>query len=202
MPTKAHFTALSDKKLAAIRQDQVVWVEPSRLGCMLWLRSQGMHHEMERFYREQHAAGGPIGPDGPGWPRENLEAENGHGLNMVPPFLNGVTRNGALEGPGGLLFPKPTLVRAKPTSSRKTSGPLCIRSPRPPSPERYLGHCRAGELPGHIPRGKPGELYAIALPRTPKAARSLGHCRAGEQPGHIPGGKQEELYAIALPRTP
>ena len=82
----------------------------ARLGCMLWLRSQGMHHEMERFYREQHAAGGPIGPDGPGWPRENLEAENGHGLNMVPPFLNGVTRNGALEGPGGLLFPKPTLV--------------------------------------------------------------------------------------------
>ena len=54
--------------------------------------------------------GGPIGPDGPDWPRENINAENGHGLNMIPPFLTGVTRHGAVPGPGGLLFPRPTLV--------------------------------------------------------------------------------------------
>ena len=30
---------------------------------------------------------------------------------MVPPFLNSVTRHGALAGPGGILFPKPTLIR-------------------------------------------------------------------------------------------
>jgi hypothetical protein len=29
---------------------------------------------------------------------------------MIPPFLNAVTRQGAMPGPGGLLFPKPTLV--------------------------------------------------------------------------------------------
>ena len=56
----------------------------------------GMHHEMERFFRRQHAEGGPIGPDGPGWPRENLEAQNGHGLNMIPPFLPTVTRHVAI----------------------------------------------------------------------------------------------------------
>ena len=71
----------------------------------------GMHHEMASFFREQQTAGGPIGPDGPGWPRENPDAENGHGLHMIPPFLTNVTRHGAVDGPGGLRFPHPTLVK-------------------------------------------------------------------------------------------
>ena len=71
----------------------------------------GMHHEMAAFFREQQEAGGPIGPGGPDWPRENLKADNGHGLNMIPPFLTDSTRHGAVDGPGGLRFPRPTLVK-------------------------------------------------------------------------------------------
>jgi hypothetical protein len=70
----------------------------------------GMHTEMAAFFRRQQAAGGPIGPGGPQWPRENYDAENGHGLYMVPPFLSNATRHGSIAGPGGLKFPRPTLV--------------------------------------------------------------------------------------------
>ena len=41
---------------------------------------KGGHHEIERFFQAQHDAGGPLGPDGPGWPRIDEAAPNGAGL--------------------------------------------------------------------------------------------------------------------------
>jgi hypothetical protein len=43
---------------------------------------RGGHHHMERFFRSQRDQGGPLGPEGPGWPREDPDAPNGHGLDV------------------------------------------------------------------------------------------------------------------------
>eukprot|EP01052_Picozoa_sp_SAG31_P064416 SAG31_NODE_23276_length_507_cov_1.137255_1_plen_73_part_10 len=46
---------------------------------------RGSHHDMESFLDQQHASGGPMGPSGPGWPREYTNARNGRGLCHYPP---------------------------------------------------------------------------------------------------------------------
>ena len=45
---------------------------------------RGGHRHMERFFRDQLEKGGPLGPDGPGWERENRKAPNGRGLVHYP----------------------------------------------------------------------------------------------------------------------
>ena len=40
--------------------------------------------KIEAFFKMQLEKGGPFGPDGPGWPRENNQAPNGHGLRHYP----------------------------------------------------------------------------------------------------------------------
>ena len=72
---------------------------------------RGGHHPMEAFFREQLAQGGPLGPEGPGWPRENLSAPNGHGLVHYPDAVRNRYRRGAHKAPDGSLWPKPTWMR-------------------------------------------------------------------------------------------
>ena len=39
-----------------------------------WL---GAHHAVQAFFRMQRAKGGPLGPEGPGWPRVERDEESG-----------------------------------------------------------------------------------------------------------------------------
>lgn len=75
---------------------------------------KGAHHHMERFFRRQRAAGGPLGPDGPFWPRMDAEAPNGGGLRHYPDEVREAFADGAEQTPDGKRWPKPTLLRMAP----------------------------------------------------------------------------------------
>ena len=59
-----NFTALVGVPLTDQREKGV-----GNLGLL-----KGAHLRMEKIFQAQYAAGGPIGPDGPGWQRENFDA--------------------------------------------------------------------------------------------------------------------------------
>lgn len=72
---------------------------------------KGGHRHMEKFFKQQSAEGGPLGPDGPGWPREDRDAPNRHGLRHYPDEVRGHYRQSAISTPDGKIWPKPTLMR-------------------------------------------------------------------------------------------
>jgi hypothetical protein len=73
----------------------------------------GAHHHMERFFRWQLDQGGPLGPDGPGWPRIDTDAPNGHGLRHYPEVVREqiVRERGGSQTPDGRWWPRPELVK-------------------------------------------------------------------------------------------
>lgn len=75
---------------------------------------KGAHHAMERFFRDQRDAGGPLGPDGPDWGRIDRDAPNGCGLRHYPDAVRTAFTRGAAKTPDGKLWPKPTLLRLAP----------------------------------------------------------------------------------------
>ena len=48
---------------------------------------EGAHLPMAGLYIAQRARGGPVGPGGPFWPREDFNAPNGHGVRHYPDFV-------------------------------------------------------------------------------------------------------------------
>ena len=70
----------------------------------------GGHLHMQNFFQMQRDAGGPLGPDGPGWKREDEKAPNKHGLRHYPDDLRSQYKN-AVTTPDGKIWPEPTLVR-------------------------------------------------------------------------------------------
>ncbi len=81
---------------------------------------RGAHHEMERFFRRQRAAGGPLGPDGPDWERIDHQAPNGFGLRHYPELVRDAfagdasDANGAAHTADGRRWPRPTLLPLAP----------------------------------------------------------------------------------------
>ena len=75
---------------------------------------KGAHHEIERFFRYQRDAGGPLGPDGPNWGRIDHDAPNGGGLRHYPDAVRMAFTAGAGRTPDGKLWPKPTLLLLAP----------------------------------------------------------------------------------------
>ena len=75
---------------------------------------KGAHHEIERFFRYQRDAGGPLGPDGPKWERIDHDAPNGGGLRHYPDAVRTAFTKGAEKTPDGKLWPRPTLLRLAP----------------------------------------------------------------------------------------
>ena len=75
---------------------------------------RGAHHEIERFFRRQRDAGGPLGPDGPNWERIDRDAPNGCGLRHYPDSVRTAFAKGAARTSDGKLWPKPTLLRLAP----------------------------------------------------------------------------------------
>ena len=79
---------------------------------------RGAHHSMSAVFQRQQAAGGPIGPDGPEWPRYDPDSPEGQGRNQFAPAVRDafeVNADGeAAAVVNGRVWPKPTFVRCKP----------------------------------------------------------------------------------------
>ena len=79
----------------------------------------GAHHHMTDFFRWQRTQGeGCLGPGGAGWPREDANAPNCHGLVHIPPAVRELYmgQNDAVlssAAPSG-VWPKPTLLLLQP----------------------------------------------------------------------------------------
>jgi len=75
---------------------------------------RGGHHHMERFFRDQMTKGGPLGPDGPGWERENRKAPNRRGLIHYPRAVRDKYAKKAFRSSDGETWPEPDFLRLKP----------------------------------------------------------------------------------------
>ena len=75
---------------------------------------KGAHHEMERFFRHQRDAGGPLGPDGPNWDRIDESAPNGAGLRHYPDAVRQAFAPHGTTTADGKFWPRPTLLRLAP----------------------------------------------------------------------------------------
>ena len=75
---------------------------------------KGAHHEMERFFRRQRDAGGPLGPDGPNWDRIDESAPNGAGLRHYPDAVRQAFAPHGTTTADGKFWPRPTLLRLAP----------------------------------------------------------------------------------------
>lgn len=75
---------------------------------------RGAHHHIEKFFQHQRDQGGPLGPDGPDWPRIHEEAPNSSGLRHYPDQVREKFRDTAAFTEDGHLWPKPDLIKVKP----------------------------------------------------------------------------------------
>ena len=75
---------------------------------------KGAHHEIERFFTAQRDAGGPLGPDGPNWPRIDESAPNGAGLRHYPDAVREAFAPHGTTTADGKFWPRPTLLRMAP----------------------------------------------------------------------------------------
>ncbi len=100
----ANFTALVGVALSDQREEGV--------GNLALLK--GAHHAIAAFFRTQRDAGGPLGPDGPGWPRLDRTAPNGCGLRHYPDSVRAAFMAGGVVAENGRQWPRPTQVRAAP----------------------------------------------------------------------------------------
>lgn len=67
----------------------IAFSDQTEIGCGQTGVRPGFHHDMEQFFRMQREAGGPIGYEGPGWPRvEPATVERGKPqMGMPAPLL-------------------------------------------------------------------------------------------------------------------
>ena len=76
-------------------------------GNLCLLRSA--HEEVEAFFRMQSAAGGKIGPEGPGWPRLTPRKDGGVALTPMPQSIRDKFTDGA-QVTDGIVWPEPTPI--------------------------------------------------------------------------------------------
>lgn len=74
---------------------------------------KGAHHAFEKHFQYQREQGGPLGPDGPGWPRIDHTCPNGKGIRMYPQSVREQMEraHGSATTPDGRRWPQPTLVK-------------------------------------------------------------------------------------------
>ena len=75
---------------------------------------RGGHRHMEQFFRDQMRKGGPLGPDGPGWERENRKALNRRGLVHYPRAVRDKYAKKVAWSSDGEIWPEPDFLRLKP----------------------------------------------------------------------------------------
>lgn len=74
---------------------------------------KGAHRRMEQFFRWQRDQGGPLGPEGPGWPRVDRTVPNGHGLVHYPERVRRAYKRSAVVTDDGHIWPKPTFIKVR-----------------------------------------------------------------------------------------
>ena len=110
--------ALSDQRLEGV----------GNLGLL-----KGGHHKMEAFFRWQRDQGGPLGPEGPGWPRIDEKAPNKHGLVHYPDEVKKAYKRTACIADTGQIWPKPTFMKVRPGDA------IIVHYATPHSASRVLG---------------------------------------------------------------
>lgn len=75
---------------------------------------RGAHLPLADFYTTQRAHGGPVGPGGPFWEREDFNAPNGHGVRHYPDFVREQFSEGAEYSRDGKMWPRPTFMKLRP----------------------------------------------------------------------------------------
>ncbi|MYE22511.1 MAG: hypothetical protein F4Y01_00925 [Gammaproteobacteria bacterium] len=70
----------------------------------------GAHELVEEFFRYQRDNGGPVGPEGPGWPRLSPAGNGGVRLTMLPDTIRDHFLTDATTTDDGALWLKPTPV--------------------------------------------------------------------------------------------
>ena len=75
---------------------------------------RGAHRPISEFFSYQRDAGGPLGPDGPGWERIDVDAPNRTGLRHYPEQVREQFSEGAAYTADGRMWPKPELIKVKP----------------------------------------------------------------------------------------
>ncbi|MDE0694017.1 MAG: phytanoyl-CoA dioxygenase family protein [Gammaproteobacteria bacterium] len=70
----------------------------------------GAHELVEEFFRYQRDNGGPVGPEGPGWPRLSPAGNGGVRLTMLPDTIRDHFLDDANTTDDGTLWLKPTPV--------------------------------------------------------------------------------------------
>ena len=125
---------------------------------------KGGHHQIERFFQAQRDAGGPLGPDGPDWPRIDEAAPNGAGLRHYPDAVrNAFAPDGATTA-DGRFWPRPTLLRLAPGDAAiilhaTPHGATRVAGPEP----RLMAYARITPLarPSTLRRVNPAALCDI-----------------------------------------
>ncbi len=117
------FTALVAVALSDQRMEGV-----GNLGLL-----KGGHHKMEAFFRWQREQGGPLGPEGPGWPRTDEKAPNKHGLVHYPDKVKKYYKRGAIVSATGQIWPKPTFMKVR------AGDAIIVHYATPHSSTRVLG---------------------------------------------------------------
>jgi hypothetical protein len=78
----------------------------------------GGHRVLEAFYRWQFETAGKVGPEGPGWPRFDTNAENGAGHVYLPDAVQEKLMEMDSETPettpDGRPWPRPTPIKMEP----------------------------------------------------------------------------------------
>lgn len=85
--------------------------DQTREGCGQTALLRGAHHATEKFLRWQRETNGCMGPEGPGWPRLNYEAQNRCGLIYLPEAVREQFIDETSERtPDGKQWPRPTQI--------------------------------------------------------------------------------------------
>ena len=89
-------------------------------GCGQTALIPGAHHVTQEFFRWQRSQGDKMGPEGPGWPRIDYDAENNCGLVYLPQRVREQLLDDTCEStPDGRKWPRPTQILMEP-------GDVCI----------------------------------------------------------------------------
>ncbi len=89
--------------------------DQTKPGCGQTSLLPGAHHASERFFRWQAEQGDQIGPEGPGWPRLNIDSANRSGNRYLPEaILKEFTDETSECTPDGTRWPTPVQALMEP----------------------------------------------------------------------------------------
>ena len=131
---------------------------------------RGAHNHVSRFFQKQIALGGPVGPEGPGWPRLMAQGPTDVGITSIPNEIRELFAGDGFRDPStGVLYPKPT-------PCLMAEGGKCSRSLCPFFQSSTKWPHRCGDHPPRLPtrqlnQPRPGRPHERHLPHPALAPR-------------------------------